>query len=158
MTDGQYRLRVKHGAGEFEIEGSENFVERHWKNLQPLIADASTPSHPSGKASSNVSAPQVSSAKEAFPDSFGEYRNSFGKLTKTDEVLIACNFVVRGSSASVFNNKEVGDLLKEHGVKVSVSGSISNLLRSDRVFRDGTKGIRVSKEGFEHIAELQSKA
>ncbi len=160
MTDGQYRLRVKLGAGEFEGEGSEEFIKRFWEKVQPLIEGAAAYSQSAPSQELSIASAPKSNGKGVLPQSFGEYRDTFGKLTDTDEVFVAGHFLTQGRSNPVFTGNEARDLLKKHGVNIAhPSGLISNLLKSKKVFRDDeTNGVLVSKKGNEYITELQSKA
>jgi hypothetical protein len=160
MAGEQNRLRVNLGAREVEIEGSEDFIARYWKELQPLVENASAPSSPAENEGVGITTQLSRNGQDLGPSSFEEYRDAFGKLTDTDEVLIAGHFVTQGKSDPVFTGNEARDLLKKHGVNIaSPSGLISNLVKSKKVFRDdATKGCRVSKKGIDYITKLRSKA
>ena len=158
MTDARYRLRVIPATGEFEIEGTEEFVEKYWDELQSLITSA--PRSPEKEASPpSVVPPLEANGQSALPESFGEHLNRFDKLTDVDKVLVAGHFQQAVSTENVFTTKEANDLLIEQGVRVTnASECVRRNVTGKRVFKVAGRKYRVSQQGDKYIKELLEQA
>ncbi|MXY88579.1 MAG: hypothetical protein F4Y92_06960 [Dehalococcoidia bacterium] len=156
MTVERYRVRVNPATGEFEIEGSEEFVEKYWDVLQPLVTREPGPVHDVASQPPKAPVPEPS-GRVTVPESFGEYWSRFGKLTDVDKALVAGHFVQEKSDDDLFSTRELNKLLRGQGVKVSnPSQAVSANLSAKKVFKEG-KGFRVSEEGEERVRELIEK-
>ena len=155
MTDARYRLHVIPATGEFEIEGSEEFVEKYWEELQSLINSAPAPSEPQTSASPPAVPAPKPNGQDRLPQTFGEYLNLFSALTGVDQVLVAGHFQQATNSERVFTTKEANDLLKEQSVKVSnASECVRQNVQGKKVFKVTARKYRISQPGEKYIKEL----
>ena len=159
MADSRYRLRVVPATGEFEIEGSEQFVKEFWGELQPLI-DRDRGTHAQESPRHAEASSQEVKAEGEVPETFGEYLSHFGKgLSGTDQILVAGHFQQTKSEGNVFTTGEANGLLMDQGVKLSnPSQSVKNNVDRNNVFKVAGRSFRVSKTGLEHIAALLAGA
>ena len=158
MTDGQYRLRVKHGAGEFEIEGSEDFVEKHRDELLLLLREVPPVEEKEGTHPSSEARSPNTGGTGSTPSSFGEYRSTFPELTHANELLIAANFVQEQKGDSEFTYQEASELVQLHGVKVSNPKQVieRHMKRKEKlVFPFGQGSYKVSNNGKKYINGLR---
>ena len=153
MAKEQYRIVLSRGDAHVEIEGSEEFVEKHWGALQSLITDAPVPGEETERDELGET-PGETHVSES-PHSFGEHLNRFGNLKDVDKALVAGHFQqTKFSDDNLFTTGEVNQLLKEQGLKLSnPSQSVRQNLTGKKVFRESGK-FRVSKQGEDHISEL----
>ncbi len=159
MAVERYRLRVNPATGEFEIEGSQEFVEKYWDELRPLIARSPVP--PDAK---DVPLPPVASSSQsngggAFPKTFGEYLNQFGKLNGADQMLVAGRFQQATNKDDTFTTNEAGSLLAEQGVKLSNPSQANRAnVKGKKTFKVKGRSFRVSPQGTEYIEQLRQQA
>lgn len=156
MAVERYRLRVCPATGEFEIEGSREFVEQYWGELQPLIARTPAVSTAQESPRPSITSTPEPSGGSGLPETFGEYLTLFGKLTGIDQMLVAGHFQQAASSENTFTTGEASGLLTEQGVKLSnPSQAVKGNVDRKTVFRVSKRVFRVSNPaGEERIKEL----
>ena len=155
---GLTRVRISLSAGDFEVEGSEEFVAQYGDAIQTLIdrlekqpiqALGPAPEGAVGSTAAGVSAPPVEHGE------FGEVLHALpAKASGSDRILLAGLHVQRGSEDTTFSTGEANELLLGQGVKLSnPSQALKNAIKAKRVFRVGSR-YRVSKTGEEHLKSL----
>lgn len=158
MPDSGFRIRVNVNASEVEIEGNKEFVKKYWAELRPILAETSLPAEPAKPIEEHTTPIGEKADANGLPDSFGEFFNGFEDLSQNDLALVAAYYIQKAiSEDGVFTTREVNDLLKDHGEKLSnASTCIRRNCSAKRAFKYG-KGFRVSNTGEQFIQELQSK-
>ena len=153
MAKLQYRIHLRRGDAHLELEGSEDFVERHFRELQSLITDEAVRAE-AKDINLPSKTPEMSGPAE-LSESFGERLTQFGTITDVDKILVAGHFQQTVlSDDNLFSTREANGLLKDQGVKLSnPSTSIRQNISGKKVFKEGKK-FRVSKQGEDHIQEL----
>ena len=155
MADEQYRLRVSPKTGEFEIEGSEEFVEKYWGELRPLIDRRPAADSEEADAGVRAERPSERGDTKSLPENFGEFRNSFRKLSQLEEMLVAGYFVQSSNEDAVFTNREANQLLIEQGVKITnPSQCTTDNKNKGLAFKVKARTFRVSEKGKQRISEL----
>ncbi len=156
------RVRFSLSAGEFEVEGDQDFVERY----EGLFADvlkkmSEVPVSPvSTSVPSNPGAAQVQTAgggmeSEGEVPAFGEALHRLPKGTSgTEQILIAGYYASRKSADKTFATGDANRLLIEQGIKLAnPSQSLKNNMESKRVFKSGAN-YRISRDGLDRVAQL----
>lgn len=164
------RIRIAVNGGEFEIEGSEDFINSYADTIRSFTKMLKeTPA--AGRAeqeSADVTGKQFS-IFEAAPDpmprdqngklaaaSFGElYYKAPKSISKTDIVLLASYFVQSKNEEGTFSTQEVNKLLREHGIDLT-NTSHFNKLNQDykKVFKMKQGKYKVSEEGVDHLKTI----
>ena len=85
----RFRLRVSASTREFEIEGSEKFVEKYWAELKPLLSDARSADAPQPTVPPNQAPDSIQQVNSELPDSFGQYFSMFQNPNQVAQALIA---------------------------------------------------------------------
>ena len=156
MTD---RIRINLAAGELEIAGSEEFVERYRKPidwmLDRLMSEGSSASAGTGERSP---APKAGSGPQRIDVKGAEFGEALHQLpadaTGTDQILLAGLFGQTASENDTFSTAEANKLLIAQGIKLSnASQALKQNLMARRVFKHEGK-YRVSKVGLEYLAKL----
>lgn len=164
------KFKINLRAGEIEIEGSEDFVEKQIKTLESLLvlvkqggssfADDNTEKSTSVEGISGL--PEIGHAdKNNIPDTFGEWMHTFkSEIMDLDKALITARFVQSKSKSNDFKTSEVNKALKEHGIKLSnPSASLASLVDKKLMFqtrKEGTlKYLRVSEDGQKSLSKLK---
>lgn len=164
MSDSGFRVRVHVNAHEVEIEGDKEFVDKYWAELRPMLAESSLLAEPTQPAEEQMASigeqdnNGVQDKTNGLPDSFGEFFSGFNNLNQIDLALVAAYYIQKENSEdSTFTTREVNDLLKEHGEKLSnASTCIRRICSAKRAFKYG-KGFRVSNTGEQYVQELLSQ-
>ena len=120
MSDLRCRLRASASTREFEIEGSEEFVEKYWPELKLLLSEAGELDVPCAVASANP--PPVASQDEPddLPGTFGDYLSKFGDLSGPQQILIAGYYYQRKvSDDNFFTTGQAHQLLKDQAIRLS---------------------------------------
>ena len=164
------RIRIAVNGGEFEIEGSEDFINSYAdtiKSFTKILKEAPTAAHAEHEDGSTAG--KQFSIFESAPDpmprdqngklaaaSFGElYYKAPKSISKTDIVLLASYFVQSQNDESIFSTQEVNKLLREHGIDLT-NTSHFNKLNQDykKVFKMKQGKYKVSEEGVEHLKTI----
>ncbi len=166
------RVKIVLNGGEFEIEGSEEFVNSHADtiaSLSELLKNA--PSHSSageGKESNlnpgkqfaifdpETPTPPPDVMPLASPDSFGElYYKAPKSTSKSDVVLLASFFVQSHNGEGTFTTREVNKLLRDHGIDMTNTAHFNKLNQDyKKVFKMRQGQYKVSEEGVEHLRSI----
>jgi hypothetical protein len=158
------KIRINLNLREFEIEGSEDFINSHSAKIEsfleilknippsqaaPVIQQPATNSYAPVSPSSSVSSNQI-------PDNFGEYYHLLPKTAKdADKVLIAGYFHQLNNPDAYFTTGDATKLLIDQGVKLSNPAQfIGNNVKVKRIIKLGKGKFKVSKDGVEYIQQL----
>ncbi len=168
MSENRTRLKINLSAGEFEVEGSEAFVERYveridalfakladGKSTAPALADPSPTS-----AGATVSPNQaVNGAAAAAPAHIGEWLEHMPRsATDVDRMLLAGYFAQLRSGDQSFGTGEAATLLTDQGIKVgNPSQCVKQNLVAKRVFKHQRR-YRVSQTGHDQLRQLLGPA
>jgi len=144
----EHRIRVNLADREIEIQGTEEFVERHMGRVDEIFdsvrsTTGSTAEEVEGSAGSTQSRFASSEDKPIVPEYFGQWLHRFrgADLTESDQALIAGYFVQRRSEEEDFMTGEVTETLDEAGIE------LSNTSRSIRQISDDGKAYPTRKDG-----------
>ncbi len=163
------RIRIAVNGGEFEIEGSEDFINSYADTIKrftkilkeaPSMAQIEQEGGSAGKQFSIFDTspdpmPRDQNGKLAAA-SFGElYYKAPKSISKTDIVLLASYFVQSKNDEGTFSTQEVNKLLREHGIDLT-NTSHFNKLNQDykKVFKMKQGKYKVSEEGVEHLKTI----
>jgi hypothetical protein len=153
-VDGQRaRLRINLSQREFEVEGSEAFVNAYAGRFEGWLAafdQAGEPASPSApEARAEPVAPQVSA------ESFGELLHRLPRAASdVDRIMLAGYFSYLRSADKSFSTGEANTLLTEQGVKVgNPSQCVRQNLSAKRVFKHQGR-YRVSQTGIDYLRQL----
>jgi hypothetical protein len=158
LDETRARLKINLSQGEFEVEGSEAFVERYAERIDALFADFQQ---------SRISQPPViqAAAAEAVegnghatmetPDHIGEWLEHLPRSsTDVDRMLLAGYFAQLRSGDQSFGTGEANTLLTDQGIKVgNPSQCVKQNLVAKRVFRHQRR-YRVSQTGLDQLRQL----
>ena len=169
MSEHRTRLKINLSAGEFEVEGSEAFVERYVeridalfaklansKSTAPALVDASS-TGTGAAVSSNHAANGV--AATAAPSHIGEWLEHMPRsATDVDRMLLAGYFAQLRSGDQSFGTGEAAILLTDQGIKVgNPSQCVKQNLVAKRVFKHQRR-YRVSQTGLDQLRQLLGPA
>lgn len=164
------RIRIAVNGGEFEIEGTEDFVNSYAdtiKSFTKILREA--PANAQTEPDANTAGRQFSifETQEPKPSSsapngkltaasFGElYYKAPKNISKTDIVLLASYYIQSKNDEGTFTTQEVNKLLREHGIDLT-NTSHFNKLNQDykKVFKMRQGRYKVSEEGVEHLKTI----
>jgi hypothetical protein len=157
---GKVRIRINLTQREFEVEGSEVFVQSYAAQFAGLLTRLLEEPVSSASLSTHQSpTPVVHNASEATAG-FGELYQYVPKTaTDVDRILVAGYYVQRAGTDNCFTTAEVNELLTEHGVKVSnPSECVRRNISMKRVFLQQKGKYRVSQQGADYVRQLFSAA
>lgn len=170
------RVKITLSSGEFEVEGSEEFVNSYSEEIRsflsllekgsanpvqeapvqrPIAATQgdlfdTTPTQPVARQDSN--------SNSAFNgmESFGEFYHRRPKnVSKTDIVLMASYYIQSKNEEGIFTTREVTKLLKDHGLDLSNPAHFIKLNQEyKKVFKMRQGQYKVSEEGTEHLKSI----
>jgi hypothetical protein len=156
------RLRINLSQGEFEVEGSEAFVERYVARIDALFAGlahgrseapagAPVPANGAAKAARPVNAAVVAAA----PEHLGEWLEHMPRsATDVDRMLLAGYYAQLRSGDNSFGTGEANALLTDQGIKVgNPSQCVKQNLVAKRVFKH-LRRYRVSQTGLDQLRQL----
>lgn len=165
------RIRIAVNGGEFEIEGSEDFVNSYADTIKGFTkvlkeAPAHTGSDQEAGTGRQYNMFESSEPKAAAPvhtqndklvaSSFGElYYKAPKSISKTDIVLLASYYIQSKNDEGTFTTQEVNKLLREHGIDLT-NTSHFNKLNQDykKVFKMRQGRYKVSEEGVDHLKTI----
>ena len=171
------RIKININTGEFEIEGTEDFVKNQLTTLPEMVEKISgalpkrtlvhqhsqTESFPKDQSLANnplIPKPENNDVINSLPDNFGEWYNKFpSKIQQVDLFLIAGYFKQKKSDDNAFETNEVTDLLKEQGIKLSNPAVFAKLLQQSKLAiiigkRGKLNRFRISPDGESRIKDL----
>ncbi|MDF9800385.1 hypothetical protein OKW21_005648 [Catalinimonas alkaloidigena] len=163
------RIRIAVNGGEFEIEGTEDFVNSYAdtiKSFTKILKEAPSSAQSEQEAAAGR---QFSIFESAEPKpssgtpngkltaaSFGElYYKAPKSISKTDIVLLASYYIQSKNDEGTFTTQEVNKLLREHGIDLT-NTSHFNKLNQDykKVFKMRQGRYKVSEEGVDHLKTI----
>ena len=163
MTDTHVRISLT--TSEFEVQGSESFVDRYSDIIDELLNQLKEPA-----ASRSSQRRAASGAVDDFPASeaadvgsprglareFGEVLHELAKnTTDTDKILLAGFYVAQNTNDKTFATGDANKLLIAQGIKVSnASQCMRQNLSTKRAFKTAGNRWRVAKPGEEHLKTL----
>jgi hypothetical protein len=158
------KIRINLNTREFEIEGTEEFINSHSEkidNFLELLKKTPPPQptviqQPATTATQQIISPPIDSINAHLPETFGEYYHNMPKSAKdSDKMLVAGYFSQSLSTDNSFGTKEASSLLLEQGVKLSNPSMFLNQNTKPKYLIKLSKGkFRVSKLGLEYIEKL----
>jgi len=162
------KIRINLNLREFEIEGSETFINSYFAKIESFLEILKTapPITPEPKAHhKEKDGAEAKTAKattfhkgnsDSVPETFGEYYHEMPKKSKeADKILLAGHFIQSKSDDNLFSTREANASLLEQGVKLSNPTVFVGQCEKAKHIIKISKGIfRVSKTGLEHIGEL----
>ncbi|MEK0082308.1 hypothetical protein [Benzoatithermus flavus] len=157
MDQPRARLRINLTQREFEVEGSEDFVQGFAERFQELLEEFE-----------NVSAAPLSAVATTAPaegraadvasslGSFGEYIMRLpSNSTDVDKMLAAGYFVQQQSADDAFGTADANKRLTEQGIKLgNPSQCVKQSLMAKRVFMISKGRYRVSQPGRAYLRQL----
>lgn len=164
MDQTRTRLKINLSQGEFEVEGSEAFVERYADRIDALFASLAhgkmheqAPILPSANiaSASGANAPNGAASPGSAPAHIGEWLEHMPRsATDVDRMLIAGYFAQIRSADQSFGTGEANTLLTDQGIKVgNPSQCVKQNLVAKRVFKHQRR-YRVSQTGLDQIRQL----
>ena len=150
MDERRARLRINLAQREFEVEGSEGFVQTYAERLDQLLGQlTATP------ATEAPAATRQRGVGLAGASSFGELLQRLPRAaTDVDRMLIAGYFAQRDGADNNFGTGDANRLLTEQGVKVgNPSQCVKQNLLAKRVFKHQGR-YRVSQIGLDYLRQL----
>lgn len=166
------RVKIVLHGGEFEIEGSEAFVNSYADtiaSLSEILKNAPSSSSTTEGKESNLNpgkqftifdpdapASPPDTVPLASPDSFGElYYKAPKSTSKSDVVLLASFFVQSHNGEGTFTTREVNKLLRDHGIDMTNTAHFNKLNQDyKKVFKMRQGQYKVSEEGVEHLRSI----
>jgi hypothetical protein len=150
------RIRIGLQAGELEIEGPEEFVDRYKDTIEALLDRARTSPVTAVRADKEASGRPLpngggTNSDLEFPETLHGLSNN---ASDTDRILLAGWWASKASNDGTFVTGDANRLLVGQGVKVSnPSQCVLNSLKAKRVFKVGNR-YKVSKTGETYLASL----
>ena len=157
------RLRVNLAQGEFEVEGSEEFVREYAARIEELLArlDELPTIEPPAAPVTATDAPPPTPASGAAPAGgedrpFGEQLQTLPRnATDVDRMLLAGLHLQRRAADRTFATADANRLLLEHGIKLgNPSQSVKQNLVAKRAFAVQRGRYRVAQGGLGHLEQL----
>lgn len=162
MDGTRTRLKINLSQGEFEVEGSEAFVERYAQRIDALFAgledrrtEAQTLPVTNASSTSPPKPPVNGAADAALPEHLGEWLEHMPRsATDVDRILLSGYYAQLRSSDQCFGTGEANALLTDQGIKVgNPSQCIKQNLVAKRVFKHHRR-YRVSQTGLDQLRQL----
>jgi hypothetical protein len=155
VTEQRTRLRINLSQREFEVEGSEAFVEGYAQRFDAWLGrlDHSVEAPQAAPAPRVARAPARAGASGA--ETFGELLQRLPRAASdVDRMLAAGYFGHMRSADKSFSTGEANALLTEQGVKVgNPSQCVRQNLAAKRVFKHLGR-YRVSQTGLDHLRQM----
>lgn len=156
MDETRARLKINLSQGEFEVEGSEAFVNRYVERIDALFAqfqNGEAAERPAVVVTATKTNGEI--AKIDPPENIGEWLEHMPRsATDVDRMLLAGYFAQRRSGDQSFGTGEANTLLTDQGIKVgNPSQCVKQNLVAKRVFRHQRR-YRVSQTGLDQLRQL----
>ena len=162
MDETRTRLKINLSQGEFEVEGSEAFVERYaaridalFEGLQSTASFETTPILSSSAPSPQPKPTNGATNPDSIPDHLGEWLEHMPRsATDVDRMLLSGYYAQRRSGDQCFGTGEANALLTDQGIKVgNPSQCVKQNLVAKRVFKHHRR-YRVSQTGLDQLRQL----
>ena len=162
------KIRINLNSREFEIEGSEEFVNSHATKIESFLellkVTPITPLPPkqdlvtSTSVVNTVAQLPTTNGTEAIPETFGEFYHNMPKTSKEiDKILVAGYYAQKTSSDNSFSTNDASKLLLEQGIKLSNPAMfITRNEKAKNLIKLSKGKFRISKTGNEYIQQLLS--
>ncbi len=168
MEPTEAKIRINLSQSEIEIEGSEEFVEKHIKKIEDYLQLCEIKNHAKPAAKSVHSDEESSSnqskkdreSEEQLPSNFGEWiHKTPSNATDSVKVIFAGYYNQKHSESNSFNSSTVNQLLKDHGIKVAnVSTTIKRLVDAKKIFQvgkaEGLINYRLTRESEQELINM----
>ena len=156
------KIRINLNLREFEIEGSEDFINSHSENIESFLEILKTTMPTNNQQPVVITKSQTSQTNQpplsnsTAPDNFGEYYHQVPKTTKeADKILVAGHYAQLTSGENLFSTKDANKLLLDQGIKLSNPAVFMNQIESAKYIIKLSKGkYRVSKTGTDRIQQI----
>lgn len=160
------KIRINLNSREFEIEGTEEFINSHsvkidnflelLKTAPPSSPTVNQQSIPVAVPTQQTNSTPVTQNNGALPETFGEYYHQVPKSAKdSDKMLVAGRYAQSLSAENSFGTSEASKLLLDQGIRLSNSTVFLNQNLKPKYLIKLSKGkFRVSKDGLEYIEKL----
>jgi hypothetical protein len=154
--DQRARLRVNLATREFEVEGSEAFVQEQAQRLEALLQAFEPIDLPLAPADPPEAAPAPPASRPAALGEFGDFILRLpGSATDVDRMLASGFYVQSQSDDDAFGTSDANRRLVEQGVKLgNPSQCVRQSLVARRVFLVKRGRFRVSQIGRQHLRQL----
>lgn len=162
------KIRINLNLREFEIEGSEDFINSHVKKIEsfleilktaPPVAQPIVVQQPAtiNHTSNPVHKPATNGAT---PETFGEYLHLYPKtINNGDKLLAAGQFAQSKSTDAAFSTSDATALLLEQGIKLSNPAVfIKGLTDGKKIIKLSKNKFKVSADGIEHLNQIATTA
>ena len=155
--DQQARLRINLAQREFEVEGSEAFVQGFAERIEELLNQlenaaplAAAPALPASQGEARQA------GNGASFGSFGEYIMQLpSSSTDVDKMLAAGFYMQQQSADDAFSTADANKRLTEQGIKLgNPSQCVKQSLIAKRVFMITKGRYRVSQPGRAYLRQL----
>lgn len=163
MSETRTRLKINLSEGEFEVEGSEAFVNRYVERIDALFerlknGEPAEPAAPPAESAAPVLDIGLSPAlakNGSVPAHIGEWLEHMPRsATDVDRMLLAGYFAQLRSGDQSFGTGEANTLLTDQGIKVgNPSQCVKQNLVAKRVFKH-MRRYRVSQTGLDQLRQL----
>ncbi|MEQ9307912.1 MAG: hypothetical protein RLN90_00550 [Balneolaceae bacterium] len=163
------KIRINLNLREFEIEGSEDFINSHSAKIESFLEILKNSPAPPVQVETSSQAETAntqtavinevpSNSNNGIPETFGEYYHELPKTAKeADKILLAGHFIQCKSEDNLFTTKDASTALLDQGVKLSNPAVFVKRNETTKNIIKIAKGkFRVSKTGLEHIEQLLS--
>ncbi|WKN45867.1 hypothetical protein [Tunicatimonas pelagia] len=170
MEDNRVRIRIAWNNCEFEVEGSQQYVDTYSDTIkaftdilkasanEPTEKDTPTKGQQISIFEQPIAAPTVKTNPDGLevPSSFGEFYHKAPKsINKTDIVLLASYFIQSQNNENTFTTREVNKLLRDHGIDLTNTAHFNKLNQDyKKVFKMRQGQYKVSEEGVKHLIEI----
>ncbi len=155
--ESENKVRINLTTREFEVFGSEKFVNSYADKVEELYSMLKT-AIPPKRSNGTAAIENILDENESSSMEFGEMLHKLtDSATDADKMLLAGWSIQSQSSDNSFNTKEANDLLKDQGVKlVNAAQAVKSNTDKKRVFVLQKGRFRVSKLGVDLIMQWLS--
>jgi len=158
------KIRINLNLREFEIEGSEEFVNSHAQKIESFLELLKkTPPLPEPTKTTvdpviGTTTQPVKSSNGTLPESFGEYYQMLPNNAKdVDKIMIAGHFAQNANPENNFSTNDASKLLLDQGVKLSNPAmSMTANHKAKRLIKLSKGKYKISKDGSDYIKQLLS--
>ncbi|TVQ41462.1 MAG: hypothetical protein EA356_00290 [Geminicoccaceae bacterium] len=154
------KLRVNLQAREFEVEGSEAFVESYGARIEQLlhrlVEGARTAPEEATAADEPTAVAPAPAAATTDDGGFGAFLHALPRnATDVDRILLAGWFVQAHNAERTFTTADANRHLVDQGIKVgNASQSVKQNLLAKRAFQVQRGRYRVAQPGLQHLTQL----
>ncbi len=148
MVETDYKIKLKHGDFELEVQGDKEWVEAKFKELT---------------SERNISASSLVAKNETLPETLGEFLDLKGNPNKhTDSVAVFAYWLFHVDKMPTFNVQDILNCYdKTRKVKPSNVNQIINQNVASHLFadapekKDGLKAWVITRKGEEYVEQMK---